>query len=251
MGFLDNKKVVVMGVANKKSIAWGCARALEEQGAEVLYTYQNERMKKSLVKLVGDEAYMVECDVANDESITQAFKQIEEDHEKIDGLVHAIAYANKDDLSGSVLDISREGYTLAQDISSYSFIAVTSAAKPILNPNSGIVTLTYLGAERAVPNYNMMGIAKAALESATRYLAADLSPQEIRVNAVSAGAIKTLAVSGVEDYQKLIQLSKERTPDHIGVTTEEVGNVAAFLVSPLSSGIIGEVIFVDKGVHMS
>ncbi len=251
MSFLTGKKIVVMGVANKKSIAWGCAQALTQQGAEVIYTYQNDRMKKSLEKLLEGSEFLVECDVANDESIQQAFATIKEYAGEIHGLVHAIAYANKDDLQGSVTEISREGYALAQDVSSYSFIAVTRYAEPILAENSGIVTLTYLGSERAVPNYNMMGIAKAALEASVRYLAADLSPKKIRVNAVSAGAIKTLAVTGVKDYQKLIQLAEDRTPDHVGVTIEEVGNACAFLVSPLSSGIIGEVIFVDKGVHLS
>lgn len=251
MSFLTGKKIVVMGVANKKSIAWGCAQALTQQGAEVIYTYQNDRMKKSLEKLLEGSEFLVECDVANDESIQQAFATIKEYAGEIHGLVHAIAYANKDDLQGSVTEISREGYALAQDVSSYSFIAVTRYAEPILAENSGIITLTYLGSERAVPNYNMMGIAKAALEASVRYLAADLSPKKIRVNAVSAGAIKTLAVTGVKDYQKLIQLSEDRTPDHVGVTIEEVGNACAFLVSPLSSGIIGEVIFVDKGVHLS
>ncbi|WP_300122335.1 enoyl-ACP reductase FabI [uncultured Enterococcus sp.] len=251
MSFLTGKKIVVMGVANKKSIAWGCAQALIQQGAEVIYTYQNERMAKSLVKLVGQEPFMVECDVADDQSIQSAFEQIKSYAGEIHGVVHAIAYANKEDLQGKVTEISRQGYALAQDISSYSFIAVTKYAKPILAENSGIVTLTYLGAERAVPNYNMMGIAKAALESSVRYLAAELSPEKIRVNAISAGAIKTLAVTGVKDYQKLLQLSEDRTPDNVGVTIEEVGNVCAFLISPLSSGIIGEVIFVDKGVHLS
>lgn len=251
MSFLKGKKVVVMGVANKKSIAWGCAQALQQQGAEVIYTYQNERMKKSLEKLLDGSEFLVECDVSSDSSIEQAFQTINEYAGEIHGLVHAIAYANKDDLQGDVTEISREGYALAQDVSSYSFIAVTRYAKPILAENSGIVTLTYLGSERAVPNYNMMGIAKAALEASVRYLAADLSPKKIRVNAISAGAIKTLAVTGVKDYQKLIQLSEDRTPDHVGVTIEEVGNTCAFLVSPLASGIIGEVIFVDKGVHLS
>ncbi|KAF1292154.1 enoyl-ACP reductase FabI [Candidatus Enterococcus leclercqii] len=251
MSLLQGKKVVVMGVANKRSIAWGCAKALIEQGAEVIYTYQNERMKKQLDKLVPENSFMVECDASSDESIENAFQQIGENAGEIHGIVHAIAYANKEDLSGDILNISREGFALAQDISAYSLIAVTKYAKPILAPNSGIVTMSYLGAERAVPNYNMMGIAKAALEAEVRYLAAELSPQGIRVNGVSAGAIKTLAVTGVQDYQKLIQLSEERTPDHIGVTIEEVGNAAAFLISPAASGIIGEVIFVDKGVHLS
>lgn len=251
MSFLTGKKVVVMGVANKRSIAWGCAQALKSQGAEVIYTYQNDRMKKPLERLLESEEFVVECDVANDESIAAAFETIKEYAGEIHGVVHAVAYANKEDLSGDILNISRDGYALAQDISSYSLIAVTKYAKPILAENAGIVTLSYLGAERAVPNYNMMGIAKAALESSVRYLAAELSPQKIRVNAISAGAIKTLAVTGVKDYQKLIQLSEDRTPDHIGVTIEEVGNTCAFLISPLSSGIIGEVIFVDKGVHLS
>ncbi|MEW3594557.1 enoyl-ACP reductase FabI, partial [Enterococcus entomosocium] len=231
--------------------AWGCAQALKAQGAEVIYTYQNDRMKKPLERLLESDEFVVECDVANDESIAAAFDTIKEYAGEIHGVVHAVAYANKEDLSGDILNISRDGYALAQDISSYSLIAVTKYAKPILAENAGIVTLSYLGAERAVPNYNMMGIAKAALESSVRYLAAELSPQKIRVNAISAGAIKTLAVTGVKDYQKLIQLSEDRTPDHIGVTIEEVGNACAFLISPLSSGIIGEVIFVDKGVHLS
>ncbi|WP_269923622.1 enoyl-ACP reductase FabI [Enterococcus innesii] len=251
MSFLTGKKVVVMGVANKRSIAWGCAQALKSQGAEVIYTYQNDRMKKPLERLLESDEFVVECDVANDKSIASAFETIKEYAGEIHGVVHAVAYANKEDLSGDILNISRDGYALAQDISSYSLIAVTKYAKPILAENAGIVTLSYLGAERAVPNYNMMGIAKAALESSVRYLAAELSPQKIRVNAISAGAIKTLAVTGVKDYQKLIQLSEDRTPDHIGVTIEEVGNACAFLISPLSSGIIGEVIFVDKGVHLS
>ena len=251
MSFLTGKKVVVMGVANKRSIAWGCAQLLNAPATEVIYTYQNDRMKKPLERLLESDEFVVECDVANDESIASAFETIKEYAGEIHGVVHAVAYANKEDLSGDILNISRDGYALAQDISSYSLIAVTKYAKPILAENAGIVTLSYLGAERAVPNYNMMGIAKAALESSVRYLAAELSPQKIRVNAISAGAIKTLAVTGVKDYQKLIQLSEDRTPDHIGVTIEEVGNTCAFLISPLSSGIIGEVIFVDKGVHLS
>lgn len=249
--FLKDKKVVVMGVANKRSIAWGCAKALKEQGAEIIYTYQNERMKKQLLKLAEPADLLVECDVASDESIAQAFKTIQEKYEKIDGLVHAIAFANKTELEGNVTDITRDGYMLAQDISSYSFLAVANHAKPLLNPGAGIVTMTYLGSERAVPNYNMMGIAKASLEAAVRYLAAELAPQNIHVNGISAGAIKTLAVTGVKDYDQLIKLSEERTPDKVGVTIEEVGNTCAFLVSELAAGIVGDIIYVDKGVHLS
>lgn len=251
MSFLSGKKIVVMGAANNRSIAWGCASAMMEQGAEIIYTYQNERMKKSLQRLVGDEPLLVECDVASDESIAEAFTTIEQSAGKIDGVLHAIAFAKKEELSGNVTDISRDGYALAQDISSYSLIAVTKAALPLLNPGSGIVSLSYLGAVRAIPNYNMMGIAKASLESAIRYLAAELSPKGIRVNGISAGAIKTLAVTGVKDYQKLIQLSEDRTPDKVGVTIEEVGNVCAFLISPLAGGIVGDIIYADKGVHLT
>lgn len=251
MSILTGKTIVVMGVANKRSIAWGCAQAITQQGGTVIYTYQNERMKKQIEKLVPDAALLIPCDVASDDSIQQAFELIAQSYPTIDGLVHAIAYANKEELSGNVTDISRSGYALAQDISSFSLLAVTKYAKPLLKRGSSIVTLTYLGAQRAIPNYNMMGIAKASLEAAIRYLAAELAEQGVRANAISAGAIKTLAVTGVKDYQKLIELSQERTPDNVGVTIEEVGNACAFMVSPLSTGIVGEVIYVDKGVHLT
>ncbi|MGM0219498.1 enoyl-ACP reductase FabI [Enterococcus sp. AZ126] len=249
--FLKNKKVVVMGVANKRSIAWGCAKALKEQGADIIYTYQNERMKKQLLKLAEPTDLLVECDVASDESIAQAFQTIQEKFDKIDGLVHAIAFAKKEELDGNVSDISRSGFLLAQDISSYSLLAVAQHAKPLLNPGSGIVTMTYLGSERAIPNYNMMGIAKASLETAVKYLAYEFAVDKIRVNGISAGAIKTLAVTGVKDYDQLIKISEDRTPDKAGVTIEEVGNTCAFLVSELAAGIVGDIIYVDKGVHLT
>ena len=249
--FLQNKNVVVMGVANKKSIAWGCAKALKDQGANVIYTYQNERMKKQVVKLSAANDLLVECDVASDASIQAAFETIKNEVGTIDGLVHAIAFAKKEELSGNVSDITRDGFLLAQDISSYSLLAVTHYAKPLLNPGSGIVTLTYLGSERAIPNYNMMGIAKASLETAVKYLAFELAADKIRVNGISAGAIKTLAVTGVKDYDQLISISNERTPDKTGVTIEEVGNTCAFLVSELASGVVGDIIYVDKGVHLT
>ncbi|MEI5993602.1 enoyl-ACP reductase FabI [Candidatus Enterococcus mansonii] len=249
--FLKNKKVVVMGVANKRSIAWGCAKALKEQGAEIIYTYQNERMKKQVLKLAEPTDLLVECDVSSDESIAQAFSTIQERFDKIDGVVHAIAFANKEELDGNVSDITRSGYLLAQDISSYSLLAVAHYAKPLLNPGSGIVTMTYLGSERAIPNYNMMGIAKASLETAVKYLAYEFAADKIRVNGISAGAIKTLAVTGVKDYDQLIKISEDRTPDKAGVTIEEVGNTCAFLVSELAAGIVGDIIYVDKGVHLT
>ena len=249
--FLEGKKIVIMGVANNKSIAWGCAKAMKDQGATLIYTYQNERMEKQLAKLAGPEDLLIECDVVSDESIRRAFSTIESRVGKIDGLVHAIAYSKKEELDGNVSDISRDGYALAQDISAYSLLAVAKAAKPLFNEGSGIVTLSYMGSVRAIPNYNVMGIAKAALEASVRYLAAEMAHVGVHVNAISAGAIKTLAVSGVAGYKDLIKEPNSRTADGKGVTIEEVGQTAAFLVSPLATGVIGDVVYVDKGVHLT
>lgn len=251
-GILSNKQIVVMGVANKRSIAWGCAQAMEKQGATVIYTYQNERMKKSVSRLVGDEKRLVECDVANDASIQTAFTAIKQRFGKVDGLVHAIAYAKKEELSGSILNVSREGYALAQNISAYSLIAVAKAAHELdlLNDPASIATLTYFGSERAIPNYNVMGIAKAALEASVRYLARDMGSLGVRVNAISAGAMKTLAVTGIDNHSDLLKMSQERTTDGQSVTLEEIGGTCAFLMSDLSKGIAGDIIYVDKGVHL-
>jgi len=247
-GILSNKQIVVMGVANKRSIAWGCAQAMEKQ----IYTYQNERMKKSVSRLVGDEKRLVECDVANDDSIQTAFTAIKQRFGKVDGLVHAIAYAKKEELSGSILNVSREGYVLAQNVSAYSLIAVAKAAHELdlLNDPASIATLTYFGSERAIPNYNVMGIAKAALEANVRYLARDMGSLGVRVNAISAGAMKTLAVTGIDNHSDLLKMSQERTTDGQSVTLEEIGGTCAFLMSDLSKGIAGDVIYVDKGVHL-
>lgn len=251
-GILSNKQIVVMGVANKHSIAWGCAQAMEKQGATVIYTYQNERMKKNVSRLVGDEKRLVECDVANDDSIQTAFTAIKQRFGKVDGLVHAIAYAKKEELSGSILNVSREGYALAQNISAYSLIAVAKAAHELdlLNDPASIATLTYFGSERAIPNYNVMGIAKAALEASVRYLARDMGSLGVRVNAISAGAMKTLSVTGIDNHSDLLKMSQERTTDGQSVTLEEIGGTCAFLMSDLSKGIAGDVIYVDKGVHL-
>lgn len=251
-GILSNKQIVVMGVANKRSIAWGCAQAMEKQGATVIYTYQNERMKKSVSRLVGDEKRLVECDVANDDSIQTAFTAIKQRFGKVDGLVHAIAYAKKEELSDSILNVSREGYALAQNVSAYSLIAVAKAAHELdlLNDPASIATLTYFGSERAIPNYNVMGIAKAALEASVRYLARDMGSLGVRVNAISAGAMKTLAVTGIDNHSDLLKMSQERTTDGQSVTLEEIGGTCAFLMSDLSKGIAGDIIYVDKGVHL-
>ncbi|MFC4651404.1 enoyl-ACP reductase FabI [Lactococcus nasutitermitis] len=249
--FLEGKKIVIMGVANNKSIAWGCAKAMKDQGATLIYTYQNERMEKQLARLAEPEDLLIECDVSSDESLRRAFATIEARVGKIDGLVHAIAYSKKEELGGNISDVSRDGYALAQDVSAYSLLAVAKAAKPLLNKGAGIVTLTYMGSVRAIPNYNVMGIAKAALEASVRYLAVEFGKIGVHVNAISAGAIKTLAVSGVSGYKDLIKESDSRAVDGEGVTIEEVGQTAAFLVGPMASGIAGDVIYVDKGVHLT
>ncbi|MDO4903028.1 MAG: enoyl-ACP reductase FabI [Limosilactobacillus sp.] len=252
MGILDNKKIIVMGVANKRSIAWGCAQEMTKQGAEIIYTYQNERMKKSVSRLVNDDSRLIECDVATDESIDNAFNEIKEKFGKVDGIVHAIAYARKEELEGSILNSTRDGYALAQDVSAYSLLAVAKSAHKLdlLNSPASIVTLTYFGSERAVPSYNVMGVAKAALEANVRYLARDMGQFGVRVNAISAGAMKTLAVTGIGGHADLLKESEDRTVDHESVTLEEVGGTCAFLMSTLSTGVVGDTIYVDKGVHL-
>lgn len=250
MGILDNKKIIVMGVANKSSLAFGCMQAILKQGGQVILTYQNERMKRSLDRFVDDSVLKVECDVSTPENIQIAFKQIVDEVGKVDGIVHAIAYAEKSDLANKLTDSTLESFTTAQNISVYSFIATAKYGYDIITKGGSIVTLSYMGSERAIPNYNIMGVAKAGLESAVRYLARDLSENNIRVNAISAGAIKTLAVTGVKNHNNLIQMSDERTVDGVGVTIEEVGNTAAFLLSPFASGVVGDIIYVDKGTHL-
>lgn len=247
---LAGKKILVMGVANRKSIAWGCAQAIIAAGGEVLYTYQNERIKQKLLKILPTDAHLVACDVSDDQLIKAAFTTIKAEYGQVDGIVHAIAFANREELAGAVYQTSRAGYLLAQEISAYSLIAVAKYGRLILKQPGSIVTLTYFGSERAIPNYNVMGIAKASLEASVRYLARDLGAEQIRVNAISAGAIKTLAVTGVKDFRTLLDESESRTVDGQSVTIEEVGNTASFLLSPLASGITGDIIYVDKGVHL-
>ncbi|GIP69640.1 MULTISPECIES: enoyl-ACP reductase FabI [Lactiplantibacillus] len=250
-GILSGKTIVVMGVANQRSIAWGCTEALMAQGAQVILTYQNDRLKQSLQRFVAPEVPLIACDVADDDNVDQAFATIKQQYGALDGIIHAIAYADKATLEGDFVDTTKAGYDLAQNISAYSLIAIARAARPMLKPGASLVTLTYFGSERAVPNYNMMGVAKAALEANVRYLARDLGPQQIRVNAISAGAVKTLAVTGIHEHQQLLKLSRSMTVDGEPVKTREIGNVAAFLVSDLSTGMTGDVVYVDKGVHLS
>lgn len=249
-GILDGKKILIMGVANKRSLAYGCFQALAQQGAQIILTYQNERMLKSLNRFIDEDVTKVECDVSDPDNVHTAFDTIHSQVGDIDGIVHAIAYADSEALQGETTDASLESFQTAQAISVYSLISVAKYGREIMREGGSIVTLTYMGSERAIPNYNIMGIAKAGLEASVRYLARDLASQKIRVNAISAGAVKTLAVTGVKDYSKLIELSDSRAVDGVGITTREVGDTAAFLLSDLSTGIVGDTIYVDKGTHL-
>lgn len=229
-GILAGKTILVMGVANRRSIAWGCAQVMAAQGARLLYTYNRDRTKRQLIKLLGAEhaADLVQCDVASDQSLQTAFATIGEQTDHLDGIVHSIAFANPAELGGKMVDVSRAGYALAQDVSAYSLIAVAKAAQPLLANPASLVTMSYFGAERAVPNYNVMGAAKAALEANVRYLARDLGQDGIRVNAISAGAMKTLAVTGIQGHRELLAMSRERTVDGQDVTATEVGGRLPF-----------------------
>ena len=249
---LKNKKILITGLANKYSIAAGIASAMRREGAELAFTYQNERLLKNL-KPLADELnsdILIECDVASDDSIENSFKELSKRWQNFDGFVHSIGFAPSDQLEGNFVDVTtREGFKIAHDISSYSFTALAKAAKPMLNNGSALLTLTYLGAIQTIPNYNVMGLAKASLEANTRFLAASMGGDNIRVNAISAGPIKTLAASGVKNFRKMLSQHSSRAPLGRTVTIEEVGNVAAFLCSNYASGITGEITYVDAGFN--
>ena len=251
---LNNKKIVITGIANKFSIAYGIAKSMSRNGAELAFLYQNERLLKKIKPLAEDLGVetLVECDVSSDASIAKAFQAIKSKWGNIDGLVHSIGFAPTDQLEGDFTEVTtREGFQIAHDISSYSFTALAKAALPILNENSALLTLTYLGSIQSLPNYNVMGLAKASLEANTRFLAASLGKKGIRVNAISAGPIKTLEASGVKNFRSMLSEYAERAPLGRTVTTDEVGNVAAFLCSDLASGITGEITYVDAGFNTS
>jgi len=249
---LKDKKILISGLANKYSIASGIASAMRREGAQLAFTYQNERLLKNLQPLAKEYGsdILIECDVSSDDSIDEAFKILKKKWGTFDGFVHSIGYAPADQLEGNFVDVtSREGFKIAHDISSYSFTALAKAAKPILNNKSALLTLTYLGAMQTLPNYNVMGLAKASLEANTRFLAASMGSNNIRVNAISAGPIKTLAASGVKNFRKMLSQHSARAPLGRTVTIEEVGNVAAFLCSDYASGITGEITYVDAGFN--
>ncbi|SDY14398.1 enoyl-ACP reductase FabI [Thermoactinomyces sp. DSM 45892] len=250
---MKDKKVVIMGVANKRSIAWTIAKALHQQGVKLAFTYQGERLQKSVGQLVDAEmpgSLMVECDVTDDMQIETAFEQINQVWGSLDGVVHSIGFAKAEDLSDAYVNTSRDGYALAQDISAYSLVAVSREASKYLTAGGSIVTMTYMGSERVIPNYNVMGVAKAALETSVKYLAHDLGPSNIRVNAISAGPIRTLAAKGVKDFNSMLSVIEERSPLRRGTDPEEVADTTVFLLSHMSRGITGEVIHVDSGYNI-
>jgi enoyl-[acyl-carrier protein] reductase I len=249
---LNGKKGLIIGVANKHSIAWAIAQSVAGHGAQLLFNYQNERLRQNVEELAatvpGARAYV--CDVGNDGEIASLMKQVEKEFGRLDFLVHSLAFAPREELTGQFVNTSRQGFATALDVSAYSLVAVARAAMPLMTEGGSIVTLTYLGAERVVPHYNVMGVAKAALECTVRYLAYDLGPKNIRVNAISAGPIKTLAARGVSGITKMVDLHKEFAPLRRATEQGEVGDTALFLVSPLGRGITGEVIYVDGGFNI-
>jgi enoyl-[acyl-carrier protein] reductase I len=250
---LEGKTGLVMGVANKRSIAWGIANAVTKAGARLVLTYQSERLGENVTELAAGlkDPVLIQCDVSSDDQVTAAMAQIRERVGHLDFLVHALAFAPREALDGMYADTKRDDFKTALDVSAYSLVAVSRAAMPLMEGRqAAVVTLTYLGSERVVQNYNVMGVAKAALESSVRYLANDLGPHGIRVNAISAGPIKTLASSAVGGISGMIKLHSEKAPLRKAVDIDEVGDVGLFLVSPLSRGITGEVIYVDGGYHI-
>ncbi len=252
MKLLEGKRALVTGVANRWSIATGVARKLHEHGARLALTYQGERVRDEVEKLAKelDDARVVECDVSNDASLEAMRNELAEHFGTIDAVVHSIAFANKEDLAGKVFDTSRSGFSLALDVSSYSLIALVGALREQLNDGASVMALTYLGATQIVPNYNLMGIAKAALESCVRYLAYDLGDRGIRVNAISAGPIKTASSRQVGGFSRILEVVPKVAPLRRNVTAEDVGNAAVYLASDLSTAITADVHFVDAGYHM-
>ncbi|MEW5768946.1 MAG: enoyl-ACP reductase FabI [Pseudomonadota bacterium] len=254
MGFLAGKKILITGVISNRSIAYGIAKACHREGAELAFTYQGDKVRErveGLVKDFGEACPVLPCDVASDAEIDALFQELGKGWDGLDGLVHSIAFSPKEALAGNYLDnLNRENFRIAHDISSYSFSALAKAALPMMEGRAAsMLTLSYLGAVRYVPHYNVMGLAKASLESSVYYLAAGLGPRGIRVNGLSAGPIKTLAAAGISDFSKLLAWGEKNSPLRRNVTIEEVGNTAAFLLSDLASGITGEITYVDAGFN--
>jgi enoyl-[acyl-carrier protein] reductase I len=253
MGFLQGKRALIVGVASDRSIAAGIAEAMAREGAELAYTYQNDKLKDRVEEIAGRTGarLVMPLDVAEDVQIEQVCDTLRREWGQLDIIVHSVAFAPRELLSGSYVDtVTREGFRIAQDISSYSFVALAKAARPMLRPGSALITLSYLAAVRTLPNYNVMGPAKASLEANVRFMASDLGPSGIRVNCISAGPIKTLAAAGIGGMRIMLHYMEKTAPLRRGVTIEEVGNAAAFLCSDLASGITGQTLYVDGGYHV-
>lgn len=254
MGFLANKKILITGVASNRSIAYGVAAAMHREGAELAFTYQGDKLKERVTKLAKtcDSDIVLPLDVSSDTEIDQAFATLATHWDGLDGLVHSIAFAHRKQLEGRYIDaVDREGFRVAHDISSYSLAALAQAARPMMQGReASIITMSYLGAVRTLPNYNVMGVAKASLEANVRYLADSLGPEGIRVNAISAGPVRTLAASGISGFRDLLAEAEQKTPLRRNVSIEQVGNAGAFLCSDLASGITGDVMYVDSGYHI-
>ena len=254
MSFLNGKRALIVGVASNRSIAYGIARAMHDQGAELAFTYQTERLESRVRDIAAElgSSLCAPCDVASDEEIAAVFTELAKHWDGIDIIVHAVAFAPRESLKGDYLDgVDREAFRVAHDISAYSFAALAKAARPMLQGRQGsLLTLSYLGAQRVLPSYNVMGLAKASLEANVRYMAGSLGPEGIRVNAISAGPIKTLAAAGISDFRKLLEMAEHTAPLRRNVTIDDVGNAAAFLCSDLAAGITGEVLYVDAGMNI-
>jgi len=255
MNLLKNKNILIVGVANKHSIASGIAQSMSSFGANLAFTYQNERLKRRVQDLASEwgSEICLPCDVSNDKEIDNVFSELQKSWEGIDAIIHAVGFAPTEELNGNYVDVTtREGFKIAHDISSYSFVALAKASQEMMKGRKGsLTTLTYLGSQKTLPNYNVMGLAKASLEASVRYLAVSLGKEGHRVNAISAGPIKTLAASGVKDFRKMLTYNKSRSPLGRNVTIEEVGNAASFLSSDLATGISGEIMYVDAGFNIT
>lgn len=253
MGFLEGKKVLIVGLASTRSIAWGCAQAMKREGAELAFTYQNEKLRDRAEKMARkvDSDIAIECDVSNDENIENLFVKLDDYWDHVDIIVHSVAFAPREQLEGDYLDaVTREGFLTAHEISSYSFAAIAKAGRNMMEGRNGaLLTMSYLGAERSMPNYNVMGLAKASLEANIRYMASSLGPDGIRVNGISAGPIKTLAAAGISDFRSMLTHVEQNAPLRRNITIDDVGNAAAFLCSDLASGITGEITYVDSGYN--
>ncbi|MFP3037044.1 MAG: enoyl-ACP reductase FabI [Arsenophonus sp.] len=253
MGFMRGHRILITGLASKLSIAYGIAKAMYQQDAKLAFSYQNNKLKSRVEEIANsfNSSFVFPCNVASDESIDTLFINLAKIWPKFDGFVHSIAYAPIDQLNGDYIEkVTREGSRIAHDISSYSFVALAKSCINMLNPNSSLITISYLGAERAIPNYNIMGLAKASLEANVRYMANAMGPKSIRVNGISAGPIRTLASSGIKDFRKMQSYCESITPIRRTITIEDIGNCAAFLCSNLSSGITGEILHVDGGFNI-